>query len=178
MKLGKKIFGVKVSAVIWLIAGAILVGIVILWRVVDQNTAYMGQVSAVSKLKHLGLYARLYSEDHEDSYPARWSDLIPYCRGDPLYIRTFTILCTCAPDHTPGMLSNVDQWCDYTLVPNRKESDPDGTVLAYCDPAHWKWHKGGVVLFTDRHTEVFGIKDMEALTNRLAQNTRTIPSAR
>ncbi len=99
------------------------------------------RTSCMSHLSQMGKAMKMYSMDHEEQFPTKFSQLKGYINNPKLYI--------CPSSKVqPGSMSNVDSWTTYTLVPGLKESDSVTAVHVYCDPANHQG-RGGNILFLD-----------------------------
>lgn len=120
------------------------------------------RASCVSNLKQIGLAARMYSADHQEVFPNELKSLTAYIGNSPeLFI------CP-AKRRKAGELAAVDEWADYVIVPNRKESDPANTVLGFSKP-HCYPGKGGNILFVDGHVEWVSLDEYNKLTTGLTR---------
>ncbi len=109
----------------------------------------------MSNLSAMGKAMKMCSMDNNTCFPSNWADLVNYANNSKLWV--------CPSSHTSwGSITNLDQWADYILVANLKESDSPRAVLAFCPPKDHKG-EGGNVLFIEGSVEWTRTEDFDAL---------------
>jgi len=117
------------------------------------------RVHCMSNLKQIGLAAHMYSMDNQEQFPPDLQSLSKHANAPKLFVCPAT-------GKQPGDFSSIDEWSDYTLVPNRSQSDPGDTVLAFSKP-HCYQDKGGNIVFVDGHVRWCPIEEYRRLTDEL-----------
>ena len=142
----------------------IVIQIVVLSVLLSAARDRARQTACVNNLKQIGIVARMYSLDNQEHFPTNFSGISKYIGDCPQ-----VFVCP-ATGHKAGQMSNVDQWSDYVLVPNRLESDPPDAVLAFSKPGCYPG-KGGTVLFVAGHVLWCPLDEYTRLTAKLSATT-------
>ena len=117
------------------------------------------RIACASNLKGIGFAAHMYAKDNQGNFPSYFQSLAKYSADPRLFVCPKT-------GHEPGLMADVDKWTDYVLVPNRKESDPPETVLAFSKPECYPG-KGGNVLYVDGSVRWYNPAEYDRLTSGL-----------
>ena len=91
----------------------------------------------MSNLSQIGKALMLYSKEHDGAFPKTIQALTNFCENPKLYI------CR-SSGHTPGPITNLTDWTDYTYIPNPTTN----MVWAFCPPKNHNG-TGGNILFVD-----------------------------
>jgi prepilin-type processing-associated H-X9-DG protein len=100
------------------------------------------RVQCMSNLSQIGKCCFMYAMEHDERFPSDFKDIAEEAGNIPQLF-----VCP-ATGKQPGDFSSVDEWSDYTLVPNRSQSDPSSAVLAFSKPECYPG-KGGNILMVD-----------------------------
>ena len=99
----------------------------------------------------------MYAMDHDKKFPPNFTALAEFAGDSPKLF-----VCP-ATGKQPRDFSSIDEWSDYVLVPNRSESDPASTVLAFSKPECYPG-KGGNILTVDGAVQWCEIEKYDELT--------------
>jgi len=110
-----------------------------------------------SNLSQIGKCCMMYAMEHDNTFPPNFKTLADFAEDSP------TLFVCPATDKQPKDFSSVDEWSDYTLVPNRSQADPMSAVLAFSKPECYP-NKGGNVLRVDGAVRWCDIEEYNALT--------------
>lgn len=119
------------------------------------------RVQCMNNLKQISLAVRMYSMDNQEQFPPDLHSLTKYADAPKMFVCPAT-------RQQPGPMEQVDRWADYVLVPNRKESDPGDTVLAFSKPYCYPG-KGGNIVFVDGHVRWCSLDEYRRLTDGLTR---------
>ena len=111
----------------------------------------------MNNLKQIGMGCAMYAADHEQTFPPNFKAIAQYVGNSPKLF-----VCP-ATGKQPGNIASVDEWADYVLVPNRTESEPSTTVLAFTKPECYP-SKGGYVLMVDGSVQWCEVEKYNELT--------------
>ena len=114
------------------------------------------QSNCNNNLKEIILFAKMYANDHHESYPAVFEELndTNYCCK---HSEASVFVCP-GTHHQAGALTNIHEWTDYAYVSGLSESAPSKCVVVFCLPEHHRG-SGAYIGFVDGHIEWFPCKD-------------------
>lgn len=121
----------------WLVIGVF--GAVIAIPTVSQMRVTSQKTMNMNHLRQIVNASLLYAVENDEKLPSSLKDLTEILADPAVFVSTCS-------GKTPGELSQVDQWSDYTLVPNLTMADPTDSVLVYGDPECWGGD-GGYIAF-------------------------------
>lgn len=146
-------------AFLFLAAGAIFV--MTCWHGCRTRGHDVWMSVAASNVHMLRMCLLIYAGEHDENFPATWSQLLAGVDRMPLD------MFVCRPiENAPGAPSDVDNWAEYTLVPGRQREDPEDAVVAFCKVSHWKRHGGAFVISVEGY-DFYPTDKMVSITNTL-----------
>ncbi len=146
---GKAIVGVVSGAASLVLGGVGFLGSVL---ITARSLGYPQNCAA--NLSGLGKACYIYSNDHDEAFPAELSDAI-----EPGAYRVLQ----CPLEGDPNTAGG-----DYTYVSGLVTDDANQWPLAWCDRSHYG-DRGAMVLFVDGHAEFVDTERFEALRDAFVQ---------
>lgn len=140
------------DVVLWLLIIVVLVGVAAyLLPSMMCHREHTGRIGCANNLKQIGIGMKLHANEHDDVYPQRFGEIIPY-------VSRHAAIFVCAESgNEVGAIETVDEWTDYGYIAGLSTTSAPNAILAYCDPKNHNG-EGRNILFVDGHIEWFNSK--------------------
>lgn len=115
----------RIRTAVLVLVASVLLALTVLFLTLQHRTNSSRRSSCIGRLYQLGMGLRMYAEEHDGRFPSHWSLITNEVNNEP---RLFVNPC-CRTG--PGSLSQVDNWCGYVLVADRRITDPPDEEVAH-----------------------------------------------
>lgn len=144
------------SALVWIF----LLVLAVILKLLPALAAHEGdkQISCRANLKNIGIALVWYTMDHDEKLPP---DLQTLAGEMQLVLPLFVCPGTA---RKAGVLSNLNEWTDYTYVAGPDTREDARSVIVFCRPVNHR-KKGAFALFADWRVEWMPTEQFVAFTN-------------